>query len=339
MGKSWEALGLALFVGVGALTSSSVFADDKPILRVGGFDPATVELTNLSGVFSDAPYVIEPSSASFGEQAAALNAGTIDIARYGATTAFRQQANETPQWTVETSPIKLIAGFAPPPNREVPKVATIVRTDANINAPEDFKGKTWAFSVGGDTPTVYLASLDRAGLAEGDIETFENDASGATFAAFRAGQAQAVTGFTNTIFDLIASGEAKVFYSSDELGIAVFPGFATLTASLQDPNKEPLIRDFLVRYNKYITGWYDANPDKVRDVLIRVSQFSPELADFTIKQNHGTRSINFNEALYSGVRKSATLLAGAGDIKPIEDIEATFDGRYNELLGSVDYAY
>ncbi len=333
-------LAMAGIAGLSMSLSLPALADDRPVLNVGGFDPVTTELTRLAGTFDGAAFVVAPSSSGFAEQAAALNAGQLDIARYGATTAFRQQANETPQWTSETAPVKVVIGFAPPPKRDIPKVVTAVRSDAGIDSPADLAGKTWAVSIGGDNTGIYLASLESAGLTEDDIVLFESSSgSGALLAAFRTGNAQIYTAASSQFIDLLESGEARILYSADDLGISWFPGFAVQAAALEDPEKEPLIRDFLVRYNEFESVWYDANPDIVRDVLINIGHLSPELADFTIRQHEGTRSVNFNEALYSGVRKAADLLAWAGHIVPIEDIEATFDDRYNALLNSVDYQY
>ncbi|BCP52246.1 nitrate ABC transporter substrate-binding protein [Kaistia sp. 32K] len=334
-------LGVSLLALAGALglVAAAHAADGKPVLKVGSFDPAITELAKQSGLFDDAPYIIEAAKTPFGEQVAALNAGTIDVAFYGATTALRQQAAETPAWTAQTAPIKVIAGFSPPPIRDIPKVVTAARTDAGVATPADLKGKSWAFSVGGDTPTVYLASLKAAGLTHNDITPLENDNYGTNIAAFHSGQAQVLTAFADDIADLLQSGDAKVIYSSDDLGVAVFYGFAARSADLADPVKEARIRDYLVRYNKFESEWYGAHPDKAREAFIKVGQLPPDLADFIVSRHKGTASINFNDALLKGVRKSADVLAENGDISPIEDITVTFDDRYNKLLNSVDYQY
>ncbi len=310
---------------------------DKPTLTVGGLEAADFELIDSSGIFDDAPYILEGTDVGFSEQTAALNAGTLDIALYGVTTALRQQGEETPEWTSETAPVKLIAGFAPPANFETPKVVTAVRTDAGIETAEDLKGKTWAFGIGGDTPTAYLASLEEAGLTEDDIVPLETEDN---VAAFLSGQADVVTAFSSAIFDLLESGEAEVFYSADELGIAVFPGYAVLAESLEDPDQEELIEDFLVRINEFNSEWYDDNTDTVFDVLTTTGAYSDDAATFTIAQHAGTRSINLNDMLLEGASKSARLLFEAGDLtNEITNIEATFDDRFNAALDSVDYDY
>ncbi|MBO1901355.1 ABC transporter substrate-binding protein [Leucobacter weissii] len=309
----------------------------KPTLTVGGLAAADFELFEHSGIFEDAPYELQGTDVGFAEQTAALNAGTLDIALYGVTTALRQQAEEIPEWTSETAPVKLIAGFAPPAHDDIPKVVTAVRADAGIETAEDLRGKTWAFGIGGDTPTAYLASLEEAGLTEDDIVPLETEDN---VAAFIAGQADVVTAFSSAFFDLLESGEAEVFYSADELGIAVFPGYAVLSDALEDPEQAAVIEDFLIRVNTFNSEWYDANPEVVKEVLTTTGAQTPESADFTISQHEGTRSIAFDEALFAGAEKSARLLYEAGDLSnPITSIDATFDGRFNDVLDSVDYDY
>lgn len=309
----------------------------KPVLRVGGFDATKVELAKRSGIWDDAPYQLELSKANYSSEAAALLNDQLDLAGFAATTSVFLQASQGQSWTAETAPIKVVTGFRAPPNRTYPKGFIGVRTDSGINTAADLKGKTWGV-VEGDNGQ-WLAALQAAGLTKNDIKVYESDSNTALVAAFRKGDIDVFSSYPELIPDLFEQGKVKVLYSVDELGIAWFPTWAVQAKALADPAKEPLIRDFLTRIEKYEVDWYDQNSDVVKDVLVNVGQLTDAAADFVINQHKGTRAIKLDEAVFTGVRKTVDLLSGNGDIAAVKDVTVTYDNRYAETLNSVEYAY
>ena len=343
--KKGGGLGLAALLGIALAVGIAMPAagQDKPTYTFSGFSPVNQHLAELSGIWDDAPYEAELIQTTFIESVAGLNSGQLLLAHYGITTALRQQSASEPQWTVETSPIKLVYGYRTASEEFpiYPQSSLLVRNDAGIETAADLRGKTWASQIGGDVPTVYLAALQQAGLTPDDITELTADSYGPLVAAFRSGEAHVLAAGPGQVIDLIESGEARVFYTQDELGIAVFPGLAALAASLEDPELEAVIGDFLVRFTRF-NEWKEAHPAEHREALITIGQSDERRADFDVAQFQGVASIRFDDVLIDSAQKSVDLLHWAGQVpNPIDpaNIWATYDDRFNEATGAVTYLF
>jgi sulfonate transport system substrate-binding protein len=136
----------------GAATSSSVFAADPVVLRVGDQKGGNRSLLDIAGLANDLPYKIQwsefPAAAPILE---ALNAGALDVGYTGDLAFLSVFANG--------SPIKAIGGVRANADTQ----AILVRNDSPIRTAADLKGKRLAGTRGGWGQFLIDATLEKSG--------------------------------------------------------------------------------------------------------------------------------------------------------------------------------
>src|SRR4051812_24497427 len=139
-------------ITIGAAMSSSAFAADQVVLRVGDQKGGNRSLLDIAGLANDLPYKIQwsefPAAAPILE---ALNAGALDVGYTGDLAFLSVFANG--------APIKAIGGVRANADTQ----AILVRNDSPIRTAADLKGKRLAGTRGGWGQFLIDATLEKSG--------------------------------------------------------------------------------------------------------------------------------------------------------------------------------
>jgi sulfonate transport system substrate-binding protein len=279
--SNFRPVAVAVVFGAAVFGSQPAAAEgDKVKLLIGFQDETLPQTVEASGVLADAPYevqwVVLPGPAA---QLSALYAKSIDVGHMGDTSLIIEQGNARTDWTPETQPLQIIAGWRTN-DSQYPPIVTLARTSAQINTLSDLRGKRWAYNFGGFNYLQYVLSLLKANLKESDIEAIRLGDQTATSAAFNSGRVDVYSGSTPFVADAISKGDAKVLLTSDDLGIPALAVFTARTEVLRDPQKSAAIADFMSRLRGY-WAWYANHIDTVEKIYVEKVKQTPTRAKYT----------------------------------------------------------
>ncbi|OZI71977.1 ABC transporter substrate-binding protein [Bordetella genomosp. 12] len=330
----------AAFVAITALfVSPAAFAQAAPALQgttltVAYQDPAFPALVEKSGVLNGSPYKVDwvlltgPAA-----NLSALYAGRVDLGHMGDTSLTIEQANARTEWTTETIPLRIIAGWRNAYSKDFPPLITAVRSDTKITSPQQIKGHKFGYNYGGYNHAQYLATLVQAGLKEKDIEPIKFNDGATSAAAFNSGQVEVYAGSLAPVLNTIRSGAGRILLTDRDTTIPAL-GVWTATASvLKDPVKTAALQDFFERLSGY-WPWHDAHREDVLAVLKDKLKISDERASFEYKLRSGN-FIAFTPELIAQEQKIADILYDGNAIRKQVNVAVEYDPRFNQAQKAV----
>lgn len=315
-------------LGIVAVLASGGARAEKAKLVVGTQDAAFPQVVQASHVLDGAPYEVQwavlPGPAA---QLAALYSRATDVGLMGDTSLVIEQGRAKAEWTAETIPLQIVAGWRNPDKEHYPPIVTVVRGEANVNGLADLRGKRWGNNFGGFNYAQFLLSRIKAGLKANEIESVQLVDANATGAAFNAGRVDVFSGSLWAVKESIDKGKARVLLTSDQLDIPALTVFTARTDVIRDPQKSNVLRDFLERVSKHWT-WYAAHVDEVATIWHEKIKQTPERSDFNA---HNGLSIFYplDDALIAREQKIADTLLGTGDIARKIDVSIEFARQFN----------
>jgi sulfonate transport system substrate-binding protein len=327
------AVAAAVIAAVGVLAGCSSGGDDgKTKLVIAYQDNGIPALIDKSGVLEGAPYQVDWAIlAGPAANLSALYGKTIDVGHMGDTSLTIEQANAAAEWTPQTVPLKIVAGwrngFDPAP------LITAVRTSAGINSVADLRGHSWGYNFGGYNHGQYLASLSKAGLTEGDIKPVKFNDGNASAAAFNSGQVDVYSGGQAAVLQSISSGDAKILLTDRDTGIPALNVWTARTDVLADPVKDAALKDYFGRLSKF-WDWYAANPEVVKQTLKSTLKLTDERTEFEYKIRSGPFR-KLDAALVTEEQAVADQLEHSGVLKKPVDVAIEYDPRYNDVQQAV----
>jgi sulfonate transport system substrate-binding protein len=326
--------GMAVLLAATTLSlSSTAGAQSPPDLKntklvIAYQDPAFPALVRKSGLVNSAPYQIEwvlltgPAA-----NLSALYANRIDLGHMGDTSLTIEQANARTEWTKESAPLRIVAGWRNFYSKEYPPVITAVRASTNIKSVQDIKGHKVGYNYGGYNHSQYLATLVKAGLTEKDIQPIKF-ADGATSAAgFNAGEVDVYAGALGPVLPTIKSGVGRILLSDRDTRIPALNVWATTSADLKDPAKVAALQDFFSRLSGY-WAWHDAHRDDVISVLKDTLKISDERAAFEYEVRGGS-FVKFDTGLLDQEQKIADILYDGHAIRKKVKVDVEYDPQFN----------
>ncbi|PVY37738.1 sulfonate transport system substrate-binding protein [Paraburkholderia silvatlantica] len=338
--KSLHAGLAALFAAVTLVASGTVAAQTKPVdlkgtkLVIAYQDPAFPALIRKSGVVDGAPYQIEwvlltgPAA-----NLSALYAGRIDLGHMGDTSLTIEQANARTDWTKETPPLHIVAGWRNAYSKDYPPEVTAVRASAGIGNVQAIKGHTFGYNYGGYNHAEYLATLVKAGVTEKDIRPVKF-ADGATSAAgFNAGEVDVYAGALGPVLPTIKSGAGHILLTDRDTQIPALNVWTTTSADLQDPAKVAALQDFFSRLSGY-WAWHDAHRDDVIAVLKDTLKIPDERAAFEYQVRSGN-FVKFDSGLLGEEQHIADILYEGHAIKKKVKVDVEYDPRFNAVQKAI----
>jgi sulfonate transport system substrate-binding protein len=330
----------SLYAGMSVLLASATLslcgtaaAQSQPDLKdtrlvIAYQDPAFPALIRKSGVINGAPYQIEwvlltgPAA-----NLSALYAGKIDLGHMGDTSLTIEQANSRTEWTKDSTPLRIVAGWRNFYSKEYPPVVTAVRTSANINSVQEIKGRKVGYNYGGYNHSQYLATLVKAGVTEKDIQPIKF-ADGATSAAgFNAGEVEVYSGALGPILPTIKSGAGHILLADRDTQIPALNVWTTTSADLKDPHKVAAFQDFFSRLSGY-WAWHDAHKDEVVGVLKDTLKISGDRAAFEYQVRSGS-FVKFDAGLLGQEQKIADILYDGHAIRKKVKVDVEYDPQFN----------
>lgn len=323
----------ALAFAAAALVGCSSNADGGGTKLVIAYqDNGIPALIKQSGVLDGAPYEVEWAVlAGPAANLSALYGKTIDVGHMGDTSLTIEQANAAADWTPETVPLKIVAGwrngFDPAP------LITAVRTSAGIDDVADLRGHSWGYNFGGYNHGQYLVSLAQAGLTESDITPVKFNDGNASAAAFNSGQVDVYSGGQAAVLQSLASGDAKILLTDRDTGIPALNVWTARADVLADPAKDAALKDYFGRLAKF-WDWYAANPDQVKQTLKSTLKLTDERTDFEYQIRSGPFR-KLDDALVAEEQAVADQLHRSGVVKKHVDVAIEYDPRYNDVQQAV----
>jgi len=296
-----------------------------------GFQDATLPATvAASKVLNGAPYDVEwvvlPGPAA---QLSALYSKAIDVGHMGDTSLIIEQGKAKADWTHDTAPLQIIAGWRAN-DTQYPPIVTVVRTDAHVSSLADLRGKKWAFNFGGFNYLQYVLSQLKAGLKPDDFKPIQLVDQNATAAALNAGRVDVYSGSTLSVAESIEKGAARVLLTSDELDIPALGVFTARGDVLRDPAKHAALADFLARLNRH-WAWYANNLDAVEQIFVNKIGQTPARAKLTalyLKANFQP----LDARLAAREQHIANILFDADVIQKKIDVGVEFDSSFNTAI-------
>lgn len=328
--KRTLAAAAALVTGAAVLTGCSSGSDDgRTKLVIAYQDNGIPSLIKQSGVLDGTPYDVEWAIlAGPAANLSALYGKTIDVGHMGDTSLTIEQANAPTEWTEQTVPLKIIAGWRNNFDPRYPPLVTAVRTSANIDSPADLRGHSWGYNFGGYNHGQYLASLAIAGLSESDVEPVKFNDGNASAAAFNSGQVDVFSGSHGAILESLSRGDAKILLTDRDTEIPALNVWTARTDVLADPAKDEALQDFFGRLSGF-WDWYKANPDEVTQTLKSTLKLTDERAAFEYQvRGEGFRKLD--SELVAEEQGVADTLFDAGVVKKHVDVAIEYDPRYND---------
>ncbi|VVD31959.1 ABC-type nitrate/sulfonate/bicarbonate transport system, periplasmic component [Paraburkholderia dioscoreae] len=332
--------GMAVLLAAATLTvSGTAAAQPTPDLKgtklvIAYQDPAFPALIRKSGVVNGTPYQIEwvlltgPAA-----NLSALYANRIDLGHMGDTSLTIEQANARTEWTKESTPLRIVAGWRNFYSKDYPPVVTAVRTSAGINTVQEIKGHKVGYNYGGYNHSQYLATLVKAGLTEKDIQPIKF-ADGATSAAgFNAGEVDVYAGALGPILPTIKSGAGRILLLDRDTQIPALNVWTTTSTVLKDPTKVAALRDYFSRLSGY-WQWHDTHKDEVIGVLKDTLKVSDERAAFEYEVRSGS-FVKFDSGLIGQEQKIADILYDGHAIRKKVDVAVEYDPQFNAVQKAV----
>ncbi|MBB5423974.1 sulfonate transport system substrate-binding protein [Paraburkholderia atlantica] len=331
----------SLFAGVAALLATFTLASSGTAhaqsqqadlknakLVIAYQDPAFPALIRKSGVVDGTPYQIEwvlltgPAA-----NLSALYAGRIDLGHMGDTSLTIEQANARTDWTKDSTPLRIVAGWRNAYSKDYPPEITALRTSSGITSVQAIKGHKFGYNYGGYNHAQYLATLVKAGLSEKDVQPIKF-ADGATSAAgFNAGQVDVYSGALGPVLPTIRSGAGHVLLSDRDTKIPALNVWTTTSANLKDPAKVAALQDFFSRMSGY-WSWHDAHKDEVIGILKDTLKISDERAAFEYQVRSGS-FVKFDKGLLGEEQNIADILYDGHAIRKKVKVDVEYDPRFN----------
>ncbi|MDO9711448.1 type 2 periplasmic-binding domain-containing protein [Paracraurococcus lichenis] len=304
---------------------------DRLRLVVGTQDTALQETVNASGVLAGLPFELQwatlPGPAA---QLSGLYSKALDVGLMGDTSLIIEQARARVEWTEETAPLQIVAGWRNP-DPAFPPIVTAVRSSANIATLAVLRGKRWAFNFGGYNYLQYLASRIRAGLRPEDIQPVQLVDGNAAAAAFNSGRTDVYSGGLGPVKPGIDKGEARILIRSDELEIPALTVFTARGEVIRDERKAAALADLLGRIRQH-WDWVAANQPSVEAIFREKLKQTPERAAYSAP-SHNSRFVALDDALIRREQRLAEILAESGDIPRRIDVSVEFSRRFNAVTG------
>jgi sulfonate transport system substrate-binding protein len=322
---------IAAVVAATTVAGCSSDADDgKGKLVIAYQDNGIPALIDASGVLDGAPYKVDWAILS-GPAAnlSALYGKTIDVGHMGDTSLTIEQANASADWTPQSVPLKIVAGWRNNFDPRYTPLVTAVRVSAGISTPADLRGHSWGYNFGGYNHGQYLVSLAKAGLSESDIKPVKFNDGNTSAAAFNSGQVDVYSGGQAAILQSITSGDAKILLTDRDTRIPALNVWTARTDVLADPAKNAALSDFFGRLAGF-WDWYDQNPDKVKQTLKSTLKLTDERTEFEYQiRNGGFRKLDGQ--LIAEEQAVADQLQRSGVLKKPVNVAIEYDPRYNEV--------
>ncbi|MGV9800257.1 ABC transporter substrate-binding protein [Mycobacterium sp. NPDC003449] len=309
---------------------SSGSGDDANELTIAYQDNGIPALIKESGVLDDAPYQVNWAIlAGPAANLSALYGKTIDVGHMGDTSLTIEQANAAADWTEQTVPLKIVAGWRNNFDPRFTPLVTAVRTSTGIDSTAGLRGHSWAYNFGGYNHGQYLVSLAKAGLAESDIKPVKFNDGNASAAAFNSGQVDVYSGGQAAILESVTNGKAKILLTDRDTEIPALNVWTARTDVLADPVKDTALRDFFGRLAGF-WDWYDANPEQVKQTLKSTLKLTDERTDFEYRiRSGGFRKLDGE--LVAEEQAVADQLHRSGVVKKGVDVAIEYDPRYNDV--------
>lgn len=309
-------------------------AQDRTTLTIAyqdaGFPALIKESKVLEGAPFDVKWVLLSGPAA---NLSALYGGAIDVGHMGDTSLTIEQANARVEWTEQSAPLKIVAGWRNDYTKDYSPLVTAVRTSANIDSPQKLAGHSWAYNYGGYNHAQYLVSLVKAGLGEKDIKPLKFNDGASSAAAFNSGQTDAYSGSLGPILQSVRSGDAKVLLDDRATGIPALGVWTARADVLADPAKNEALKGFFARVSNY-WAWHKAHKQEATEVLLTTLKLTPERAAYEYQVRSGAFR-PFDAKLLTEEQNVADALLQGGAIKKAVDVKIGFDPRYNAVQNAV----
>lgn len=241
-------------------------------LRVGEVKNGEFQwAADTSEKVADAPYNVEfVSFDSSPDMLAALSAGAIDIAPAVQMPALvAAQGNAKEAWTVENSPLRIVAAWSNPDSPGW----VLLSNDSSVDEPAKLSGRKLAYSKGAFGQVFWLNLASDLGLT--DVETAQLPYLDA-LAAFQEGAVDALITSYRFGAAVEANGKGAIIGTS-----VPYVGYASLTVARSDflamPGSEAVIADFLERMNSAYE-WAQQNLDVVAQYFVDQLSLTSEVA-------------------------------------------------------------
>ncbi|WP_439816291.1 ABC transporter substrate-binding protein [Zavarzinia sp. CC-PAN008] len=317
---------IGLAAGLGALPRR-VRASERPLLQVGAQDAALPEIIRQSGVLEDAPFDVKWAVLTGpAAQLQALYAQSLDVGLMGDTSLIIEQGKAREEWTAETAPLQIVAGWRNP-DPAYPPIVTVVSKASGIQSLADLKGKRWSYNFGGFNYLQYKLSHIKAGLTEKDFSPVKLGDGNLSAAAFVSGQVDAYSGMLGPVKALVDRGEASILVRSDELEIPARTVFTARGDVIRDEAKSAVLADFLARVRLH-WDWHAANLPAVEQIWIDKGKQTPERAAYSAR-NGISKFYPLDDALVAQEQKIADTLFESGDIPKRIDVSVEYSRKYN----------
>ncbi len=313
----------------GALAAPSIVraAPARTKLIVGTQDIAIQETVIASGVLDglgfDLQWAVLPGPAA---QLSGLYSKALDVGLMGDTSLVIEQGKAKADWTEETAPLQIVAGWRNP-DRAYPPIVTVVRNDARINGLADLRGRKWAYNFGGFNYLQYVLSRLKAGLKAADVEPVQLVDQFAAAAAFNSGRAEVYSGGLGPVRATIEKGDARILLYSDELGIPSLTVFAARGDVVRDEAKAAALTDFLARVRLH-WDWFPNNIATVETIYREKLKQTPADAKF-FAANAASRFVPLDAELIRKEQRIADVLFESGDIPKQIKVDVEFSRKFN----------
>ncbi|SDD31196.1 ABC transporter substrate-binding protein [Paraburkholderia lycopersici] len=326
-------------ISLSLLPTSAPHAQSQPDLKntklvIAYQDPAFPALIRKSGVVANAPYQIEwvlltgPAA-----NLSALYAGKIDLGHMGDTSLTIEQSNARTEWTSDTAPLRIVAGWRTFSSKAYPPLVTAVRASAGIGGVQAIKDRKFGYNYGGYNHAQYLATLVKAGVTEKQIEPIKFNDGATSAAGFNAGEVDVYAGALGPILPTVKSGKGKILLTDRDTGIPALNVWATTSADLKDPAKVAGLKDFFGRMSGY-WPWHEAHRDEVIGVLKDTLKIPDERAAF----EYGVRSggfVKFDAGLIGQEQSIADILFDGHAIRKKVQVAVEYDPQFNTVQKAV----
>jgi len=314
-------------VGLATLCNFAHAQSTPVTLVIGTQDAAWPVIVAQSHVLDGTPYKVQWAVLTGpAAQLSALYSKAIDVGLMGDTSLIVEQGNARADWTPDTVPLQIIAGWRNP-DKAYPPIVTVVNNGAGIKTLADLKGKTWAYNYGGFNYLQYVLSYNKAALKPADIQAVRFGDGNVSASAFSSGRTQVYSGGYGPVKETIDAGKAHVLLNSDELGIPALSVFAARSDVLKDADKRKALGDFLGRLQKSWV-WWSQNIPVVEKIYHEKMNQSVARAQYSATSG---ASVFFplDATLSTQEQHIADELVKSGDIKKKIDVTIEFNPLFN----------
>lgn len=292
----------------------------ETVLRIG--DPRTQVILEEAGLLDELDFTPEWANMDGGPKtleafrAEALDVGAVaDIPPLFAT------------WTDE--PVRVVSARQTEDPLEHPTYELGVAPNADIESPEDLKGKRIAYSPGQAQGALVLRVLEEAGLSQDDVELVELQSTDDTF----------VNVIAKDEVDVAPLGveQARSYLAKYERdgGSTIAPGVPddpwhlyVPTATLDDPDKAAALKQYVKVWNK-ANVWINENKDTYAEkYLVEDQGLAPEDADYVVDRQGEFVIPDTWDDLISQHQETADLLSEEQDHPEIDVEKDIYDRRF-----------